>query len=749
MQNAIPGRLQRLLLYSISILSILFAVIMTATPLYAVTWDYTITDTSAIDKTKTTADIDTAKKEIRLPQLKLPDVVSFWGSGEMDYAVLTNTGIKHYSFNGTKMVENTILNVSGLTNPLSLAAPDPYPDIVMANDTGITHYSFNGSSMVQNPSLSVSGLTVVTAIGAAGADQVAALTAGEIKHYSLDGASMVRKSILEPTVALNNPIDIALGSGGYDTAVLEKDKVRWFNFTGTGMSENEALAVTGLTDAKTFAVADPNGGYDVAVVDGTQVKHYGFTGSKMAYNATLSVTSGLTAPKAVALRPGSFDRVIVDGTTVKYYQWNGTSLQYNSNLSVTVADIVSTVRYVFTAVVQSIAFDPGVDSDYICVKAAHILPDKTSVTWSVTANGVNWVKKWRVRGIPGGTVCEVTSDNGATWTAIGDAAKAIPDAACDQLWANLIPGRTVKWKAELATTDPSVTPVIATTPRGGTAVRLITNSSPYPPILPAYDTCFAITTPTLEWEFKDPDPGDTQSKYRVQVVRASDFSLLIDTGEITSPAGGHQIETSISPTEPSILWNSGTYLFKYRVMVWDQAGASSPWSDYGNFCIVAYERPRIAEIISPPIGQVSPVPADASTHIVITPGMTEDLLPRAKAGAKVVFMVDSIGPITKFTPAFPYLSRSSNVNIPAKLSDKVTSNPMYLSGSAVNRWCVEFWTDGSLKVCPTGTVVEMNLTGDSSRGQTAFVAPPYSEGVIVIKGSIYDEWQVVLQGRDN
>lgn len=90
--------------------------------------------------------------------------------------------------------------------------------------------------------------------------------------------------MLEPSVQLTNPIDVALASGGYDTAVLEPNRVRWFNFSGSGMAENPALAVTGLTNPVAFAVADPNTGWDVAVVDGTQVKHYSFTGSGMAYN---------------------------------------------------------------------------------------------------------------------------------------------------------------------------------------------------------------------------------------------------------------------------------------------------------------------------------------------------------------------------------------------------------------------------------------------------------------------------------
>jgi hypothetical protein len=139
-------------------------ILLTASPSFAQTWDYTITDVdtpTTIDAAATTADVDTVNNEITLPPLSAPDIIRFWGSGEMDYVVLTTTGIKHYSFDGANMVENTILSVPGLTNPLALAAPDSFPDVVMADATGITHYSFTGSEMVQNPALSVSGLTGV------------------------------------------------------------------------------------------------------------------------------------------------------------------------------------------------------------------------------------------------------------------------------------------------------------------------------------------------------------------------------------------------------------------------------------------------------------------------------------------------------------------------------------------------------------------------------------------------------------
>lgn len=739
----------RNLKYTLLIFITCLALTIFPRPSPAATWDYTIStvDTPGIiDMSGTSAVVNTTSQEILLRQAMTPDVVSFWSSGEMDYVVLTTTGVKHFSYNGTAMIENTLLNVN-ISSPLALTTPDPYPDVISANAGDIKHYSFSGTGMVENPALSVAGLTGVTALGSAGSSEISSLVGNQIEHFSFNGTAMIRNTVLEPQVSLNSPLDVALGSGGYNTAILEQDRVRWFNFDGSGMIENPALAVTGLSNPMAMAIADPNGGYDVAVVDGSQVKHYSFSGTNLVYNASLSVTTGLTTPKAVAIKPGSYDRIIVDGNSVKYYQWNGSSLVFNSALSVTVANIVQGAGYSASATAQSQTKDPGANSGYVRVRAAHELPNNTSVTWSVTADGVNWIKKWRVRGTATGSVLEISPDNGTAWNPVGTASDALPSANNTQLWTQLTSGRVIKWKAELATSDPAVTPKIATFPRGGVAVRIDTNAVPNPPSVVSSGVCFSTTTPNLTWGFSDPD-GDVQSAYQVQIVRASDMALVMDTGKVNSGQNWYTLVTSQAPDTPGPLWSSGTYQYKYRVKVWDQAGAESSWSNYGDFCVVAFERPRIAQIVSPPLGQISPDPVNLVTHIIISQGLTAGQLPKAKAGAKVVLMVDSIGPLTSITSSFPYLSQIASVNTPVKLSDGVTNNPMYSVGNPVNRWSVEFWTDPSLTVCPSGTLVQMRLSGSSGAGATSLDTPPYSDGVVITEGSIFEDWFVVLQGRD-
>lgn len=701
----------------------------------AAAWQYGITasDTPAtIDSSATTAVVDTTLHEIRLPKYNA-HAASFWPDGGPDYVVMAPGKVIHYSFDGTKMVENPILDVPLSSNPLAVAAGDTYPDVVVATRDKLYHYSFTGTSMVENPALSVAGLAGAVAVGVR-QGEVAGLLNGSVKDYMFNGTGMMEVPYLEPS-GLTNPLDFALMPDSYDMAVLDNNQVRYFNFTGSSLVENPALAVTGLTAPKAIASA---GGKDLAIVDGSQVKQYSFDGSSFRYNTALSVTSGLTNPTCVAVRPGTYDRIIIDGDRVKYYSWDGSQLVYNPDMSVTVAGLSSLGSYAPSAMAISQAKDPGNSVDYVRVRAYVSVPDKTSITFSLTADGSTWAKIWRVRGTPSGPVAEVTADNGATWTVIGDSQAVSPVSADTRLWAKLPAGRAVKWRADLATSDPNVTPKILAS--GGVAVVWDTDAKPFPPVIDTQGTCYTTTTPTLSWTFSDPDPGDSQSAYRLQIARASDLQLALDTGQVEGSSTEYTVPTSGAPDVPGPLWASGDYRFKVRVKVWDQAGVESDWSDWADFCVVAFERPRVAGIASPPPDQAAPDPVNPSTHILITPGMTAAQLPRVKAGAKVTLLIDSVGPLDAVTAVFPY---------GAGQQATIGSGPVAAVVNGTNKtWQVEFWTDPSLEVTPEGTVVTMRLSGTGAAGSAALDAPPYADGVVVTEGTVYNDWFVVLQGRD-
>jgi len=707
----------------------------------ATNWSYTITagDTPAVIDPASTAVVDTAENEIRLP-INITAAVGLWPEGGYDYVVLAAEVARHYSFDGTRMVENTVTSMGGLTGALALAAPRPYPDVLVATASEVKYFSFTGSGMVYNPSLSVAGLTGVMAVGSLQSGSLAVLEGSEVRYYGFDGSSMVRMPVLEPSAAFTNPISLAVFPDGYDIAVLEPDRVRVFQFNGSGMMENPALAVTGLTGAKAFAVSAGQ----IAVVDGNKVKHYSFDGSRMTYNSVLSVTAGLTAPTGVALRSGTFDRVIVDGGRVRYFSFDGTQMTEVPQLSVTFPGGAGE-GYLPAALAVSRPADPVENAASVRVRAYHDLPEGTSVTWSVTADGVNWSRKWRVRGLSGGlTVAEVTGDNGLTWNPIGDALQASPAYDRQELWADVDPGRSVRWMAELATADPAVTPKIRAPVPGQTAVAWEANTRPLAPVIIGGAEWYYTTTPTFYWQNTNPGPGGAQTSFQVLVRTDPAGNPVYDSGRVVSSLNSFTIPTSQAPGTPGPLWQSGTYRFTVEVRIWNSMGVASDWSAPHNFRILAFERPRIAEIVNPPPGQAAPDPGNPATWIMITPGMTADLLPKVKAGARATLVLDSVGPVNtraENIAVFPYGAGQTAV--------MESASSLNAPGSAVNRWTFSFWTDPNPTVAPTGAVIQLQAAGTGTEGgNTFFNLPPYAAGVAAVDGSIYSDWFVVLQGSD-
>lgn len=735
-------------------------------------WSYGVTEIDTpvfIDLDKSNVDIDTENNEIRLPLLPVSNAVQFFPDGGYSYAVLTETGVKVFHFDGTKMVENDLLSIN-IPDPLSMALPLPFPDIVVANENGITHYNFTGFGMIENPALSVAGLSSIISIGSTESQQLAVLTETEVKQYRFGGTNMVEIPMLGLSLS-RDAIGLAM-AGTWDFAILEDDAVKYFSFDGTKMVENPLLSVAGLVDPVAFSVASPG---DVAVVEGTEVKHYSFKGGGMVYNTVLSITENLEQPSAVAIRPGTYDRLIVDGDKVQYYSFNGKELVYNPYLSVVVADIAKGTNYRSKAVLQSVIQNYGWNIDMIRVTANIELPAGTSITWWVTADGNNWTEAWRAKGEAHGTVVEVMKNG--TWEAIGD--KSIVRTGQDvmELWVDVEPGDVIQWRAELATADRKQTPVI----KGlfGEAIRWEVNARPKPPVIITpedWTGWFYTTTPTFLWNYIDPDEDDYQTAFQVEVRSQLDDSLVLDSGKIIFGESTFTLPTSQVPEISGPLWSSGEYAFYIQIRVWDSVDAESPWSEKWYFKVLAFERPRLKEIINPPAGHEGPEPSKASTHIMIRPGMTKEELPRVKAGARVTVLLDSVGPITDEADVislFPYLERLATIDEAKRLYD---------AGSKVNRWELSIYTEASLKDVPTGTVVNMITHGTGIEGgTTVFVLAdddkmsefrngvkvvsddgivdieindkgrgiePFAEGLFVTEGSIFEDWLVVLEGSE-
>lgn len=114
----------------------------------------------------------------------------------------------------------------------------------------------------------------------------------------------------------------------------------------------------------------------------------------------------------------------------------------------------------------------------------------------------------------------------------------------------------------------------------GTYTRVVEtfNVAPTAPTLAPRANYDATADADFAWTFEDPNTGDTQSAYQLQVERIDTGAGVLDTGKVTS-------------TTPSRTVTGGTLAneleYRWRVMTWDALDTASPWSDWSVFATSA------------------------------------------------------------------------------------------------------------------------------------------------------------------
>lgn len=104
------------------------------------------------------------------------------------------------------------------------------------------------------------------------------------------------------------------------------------------------------------------------------------------------------------------------------------------------------------------------------------------------------------------------------------------------------------------------------------------NLAPTAPTLTPRNNFDATVAATFAWTFNDPNAGDTQTAFQLQIYDVSDNSLDHDTGKITS------VTPSRSVTGAT-LTNGKSY--RWRVRTYDVSDAAGEWSTYGTFSTMA------------------------------------------------------------------------------------------------------------------------------------------------------------------
>jgi hypothetical protein len=100
------------------------------------------------------------------------------------------------------------------------------------------------------------------------------------------------------------------------------------------------------------------------------------------------------------------------------------------------------------------------------------------------------------------------------------------------------------------------------------------NVAPNAPILTSKDSYDADEDGLFEWEFSDPNAGDSQSAFQMQIFDTSDDSLVVDTGKIGTA-------NEFFTVSGGSLTNGNTY--QWRVKTWDLLDEEGPYSGFSQF----------------------------------------------------------------------------------------------------------------------------------------------------------------------
>lgn len=98
------------------------------------------------------------------------------------------------------------------------------------------------------------------------------------------------------------------------------------------------------------------------------------------------------------------------------------------------------------------------------------------------------------------------------------------------------------------------------------------------------DYCPSTSRPPvrLQWDFTDPNPGDTQSAYQIQISLNSGFSNIIEDTFKVSNSGGAYTAGNL---------NYGGVTYYWRLKVWDDKNNESDWITGPSFVTISYPYP--------------------------------------------------------------------------------------------------------------------------------------------------------------
>lgn len=660
----------------------------------------------------------------------LTEIRSMAFVNENDLAVLKNDRAITYKLAGDEMINIPDLSIDNLDNPLDIASRNKH-SITILEENKIRRFEFNGTGYSEIPGLYLDENIRAKAMATA-KDQVSIIDDKNVYTYLMSDENFAYVKALSITESLESPCAVGVHKDRKDLLVLDKEngkaKVKYFSFGEEDMMEIPELSV------------------EVENVILGNVGKYALDGE------LISKPLAVKGSYINLIQVGAYSYLEKD-TSITFYISKGKESKVW--LPMWKLERWEDKR---TELYKNIEFgEDKVVWEYEG-RRNEIYPQNLDFPESVVKD----VTDFEVIENEDGDIELNPSRRTDDWFEIPIDLEDIDD---DSSYIRL----KMKFKSKNGETTPYVyvpyenNDIYELNDEDDIAIKIIGRKKPGSPIIDDIDDGVGnlpglkrkkgwvySTTPTIKWRI----PGivkseNYQSGCQLVIMADTDegWKPALITDKITGDSGERQeyvVPTSEKPNIEGPLFDSGEYKFAVFVRVWDMDDTPSDFSVGKRFNVLAYERPRITNIISTPNG-------DFSNTIMIKKGMKEDSLPLAKAGTAITLTIDSVGPIENDVEDGEEISKifyqKDNKNIYINKGEITSGNS---PGSSINTWDITFWTNASVLEVPEETIIRAILAGDSDEGgTTVFCIPRYAEGVARIKDTVYTEWNVFLKGRNN
>lgn len=365
-------------------------------------------DLSRVDQAVTTALVDTAPPGlVYLPSSG--DAVAL-RPGTLQLAAVAQGGVKGYAWDGTRMARDVRLDVS-LPGAVAVAFSSDGGLMAAGTSSQVRVWGFDASGYARTLA-ALGGFSRVLALEPGRGWDFWVLEPARAVCLGFDGASW-RPAF---SLSLSRGLSMSWSIERRSLAVLDGDRVRYFGFGGSGFVEVPAC---GASVSGASGVVQHGHGY--SVVAGRTALGYALTASGAARSPALDLALPEQGFGGAVSPWGPYDWVVQTSYGARYVAWTGSGWLFDPTR--TVAGVFGGYRDLTE--LRSVVFPSSEPVARVRLEAECQIPAGTSLQF------------------------EVSTDGGAVWTPVPLGVNT-----------DVSQGSSLCYRALLASSDPSVTPVL-------------------------------------------------------------------------------------------------------------------------------------------------------------------------------------------------------------------------------------------------------------------------------------------------